>query len=194
VATLGAFFDANVLYPSGLRNFLMHLALTGLFRAHWSAEVHDEWIRNLLKNRPDLTAEKLARTRRLMDEAMPQALVTEYEHLIESVVLPDPDDRHVVAAAIRSGVGVIVTHNLPDFPDSVLSRFALEAQLPDDFVLALLDISADLVLEAARNHRASLRNPPKTTEEYLSELGAQGLTKTMAALRQRVARIPGTSI
>jgi hypothetical protein len=172
----------------------MHLALTGLFRAHWSAEVHDEWIRNLLKNRPDLTAEKLARTRRLMDEAMPQALVTEYEHLIESVVLPDPDDRHVVAAAIRSGVGVIVTHNLPDFPDSVLSRFALEAQLPDDFVLALLDISADLVLEAARNHRASLRNPPKTTEEYLSELGAQGLTKTMAALRQRVARIPGTSI
>jgi hypothetical protein len=58
----------------------------------------------------------------------------------------------------------------------------------------LLDISADLVLEAARNHRASLRNPPKTTEEYLSELGAQGLTKTMAALRQRVARIPGTSI
>jgi predicted nucleic acid-binding protein len=182
VATLGAFFDANVLYPSGLRNFLMHLALTGLFRAHWSAEVHDEWIRNLLKNRPDLTAEKLARTRRLMDEAMPQALVTEYEHLIESVVLPDPDDRHVVAAAIRSGVGVIVTHNLPDFPDSVLSRFALEAQLPDDFVLALLDISADLVLEAAR------------TEEYLSELGAQGLTKTMAALRQRVARIPGTSI
>jgi predicted nucleic acid-binding protein len=194
VATLGAFFDANVLYPSGLRNFLMHLALTGLFRAHWSAEVHDEWIRTLLKNRPDLTAEKLARTRRLMDEAMPQALVTEYEHLIESVVLPDPDDRHVVAAAIRSGVGVIVTHNLPDFPDSVLSRFALEAQLPDDFVLALLDISADLVLEAARNHRASLRNPPKTTEEYLSELGAQGLTKTMAALRQRVARIPGTSI
>ena len=51
MATLGAFFDANVLYPSGLRNFLMHLALTGIFRAHWSAQVHDEWIRNLLKNR-----------------------------------------------------------------------------------------------------------------------------------------------
>jgi hypothetical protein len=74
VATLGAFFDANVLYPSGLRNFLMHLALTGIFRAHWSAEVHDEWIRNLLKNRPDITRDKLERTRRLMDQAAPDAL------------------------------------------------------------------------------------------------------------------------
>jgi hypothetical protein len=57
VATFGAFFDANVLYPSGLRNFLMHLALTGGFGAYWSADVHEEWIGNLLKNRPDLTRE-----------------------------------------------------------------------------------------------------------------------------------------
>jgi hypothetical protein len=194
VATLGAFFDANVLYPSGLRNFLMHLALTGLFRAHWSVEVHEEWTRNLLKNRPDLTAEKLARTRRLMDEALPEALVTEYEHLIDSIVLPDPDDRHVVAAAIRSGVSVIVTQNLADFPDHVLGPFNMEAQHPDDFVLALLDVSAELVLEAARNHRASLQNPAKATDEYLSELGAQGLRKTLAALREVVAEIPGTPI
>jgi predicted nucleic acid-binding protein len=182
VATLGAFFDANVLYPSGLRNFLMHLALTGLFRAHWSAEVHEEWIRNVLKNRPDLTAEKLSRTRHLMDKALPEALVSEYEHLTDSIVLPDPDDRHVVAAAIRSGAGVIVTQNLKDFPDQVLGRFNIEAQLPDDFVLSLLDISEDLVLEAARNHRASLRHPSKTVEEYLSELDAQGLTKTVTIL------------
>lgn len=190
MATLGAFFDANVLYPSGLRNFLMHLALTGLFRAHWSAEVHEEWIRNLLKNRPDLTAEKLARTRRLMDEALPEALVTGYEHLLDSIVLPDPDDRHVVAAASRSGVSVIVTQNLADFPDSVLDHFKLEAQHPDDFVVALLEISAELVLEAARNHRASLKNPEKTTDEYLSELGAQGLAQTVSALRQLVAVSP----
>jgi hypothetical protein len=64
MATLGAFFDANVLYPSGLRNFLMHLALTGAFRAHWSAEVHDEWMHNLLKNRPDITRDKLESARR----------------------------------------------------------------------------------------------------------------------------------
>jgi predicted nucleic acid-binding protein len=176
VATLGVFFDANVLYPSGLRNFLMHLALTGLFHAHWSAEVHEEWIRNLLKNRPDLTVEKLARTRRLMDEAFPDALVTEYEHLIDSIMLPDPDDRHVVAAAFRSGVRVIVTQNLADFPDHVLGPFNMEAQHPDDFVLALLDVSAELVLEAARNHRASLQNPAKASygaSAVLSFLGSR---------------------
>lgn len=183
MATLGAFFDANVLYPSGLRNFLMHLALTGLFRAHWSAEVHEEWISNLLKNRPDLTLEKLARTQRLMDEALPEALVTGYEHLIDFIVLPDTGDRHVVAAAIQSDAGVIVTQNLGDFPDDVLGQFNVEAQHPDDFILALLGISADLVLEAARNHRASLRNPAKTTEEYLLELDGLGLRKTVAAIR-----------
>ena len=88
MATFGAFFDANVLYPSGLRNFLMHLALTGIFRAHWSADVHNEWMRNLLKNRPDLSRETLERTRNLMERALPDAMVTEYEHLIDSIELP----------------------------------------------------------------------------------------------------------
>ncbi len=183
MATLGAFFDANVLYPSGLRNFLMHLALTGIFRAHWSAEVHDEWMRNLLKNRPDITRDKLERTRRLMDQAAPDALVTGYESLIDSLELPDPDDRHVLAAAIRCGASVIVTLNLADFPDHALANFSIEAQHPDDFVLALLETFPELVLEAARTHRASLKNPPKTQEEYLAELDAQGLTKSVSVLR-----------
>ncbi len=116
MATLGAFFDANVLYPSGLRNFLMHLALTDVFRAHWSAEIHDEWIRTLLKNRPDLSRDKLERTRHLMERALPDAMVVEYEHLIESLVLPDSGDRHVLAVAIHAGSDVIVTLNLADFP------------------------------------------------------------------------------
>ena len=183
MATLGAFFDANVLYPSGLRNFLMHLALTGIFRAHWSAEVHDEWMRNLLKNRPDLSRDKLERTRHLMDKAIPDALVTGYEHLIDSIELPDRDDRHVVAAAIRGGASVIVTRNLADFPSHTLRNFRIEAQHPDDFVLTLLETFPDTVLEAARTHRASLKNPPKTEDEYLAELNAQGLAKSVAEIR-----------
>jgi len=87
VATFGAFFDANVVYPTGLRNFIMHVALTGIFRAHGSADVHEEWMRNLLKNRPDLTHAQLDRTRQLMDKALPDALVTGYEHLIVNVGL-----------------------------------------------------------------------------------------------------------
>jgi hypothetical protein len=102
VAAFTVFYDANVLYPAELRNFLMHLALMGMFRAKWSADVHEEWMRNLLKNRSDLTREKLERTRQLMDKAAPDALVTGYQHLIPGLLLPDEDDRHVLAAAIRA--------------------------------------------------------------------------------------------
>ena len=187
MATFGAFLDANVLYPSGLRNFLMHLALTGVFRAHWSADVHEEWMGNLLKNRPDLTRAKLERTRHLMDHSMPDALVTGYEQLINSIELPDGNDRHVLAAAIRCGASVIVTLNLRDFPRETLGNFNIEAQHPDDFVLAVLEAFPEVVVEAARNHRTSLTNPPKTPDQYFAELDAQGLEKTVTALREVLA-------
>jgi hypothetical protein len=118
-----------------------------------------------------------------MDQAAPDALVTGYESLIDSLELPDRDDRHVLAAAIRCGASVIVTLNLSDFPNAALAEFGIEAQHPDDFVLALLDAFPDFVLEAARTHRASLKNPPKTQEEYLAELNAQGLEKSVSLLR-----------
>ena len=112
MAGFTAFYDANVLYPAELRNLLMHLALIGLFRAKWSADVHEEWISSLLKKRPDLTRDKLERTRILMDQHAVDALVTDYEDLIPGLQLPDPDDRHVLAAAIRGHADVIVTINL----------------------------------------------------------------------------------
>jgi hypothetical protein len=88
-----AFYDASVLYPSELRNLLMHLALTGLFRARWSAAVHEEWIGALLRRHPALSREKLERTRILMDKPAGDALVTGYEDLIDDLHLPDPNDR-----------------------------------------------------------------------------------------------------
>ncbi len=109
MAAFIVFYDANVLYPAELRNLLMHLALIGVFRAKWSADVHEEWIGNLLMNRSDLARAKLERTRQLMDKAAPDAPVRGYEHLIPGLVLPDPNDRHVLAAAIRAGTSVIVT-------------------------------------------------------------------------------------
>jgi PIN domain len=184
VAAFTVFYDANVLYPAELRNFLMHLALTGMFRAKWSSDVHEEWIRNLLKNRPDLTREKLERTRQLMDKAAPDALVTGYQHLIPGLLLPDKDDRHVLAAAIRCGASLIVTSNLADFPQEALSPFDIDAQHPDEFILHLLDLTPGLVIEAAHNHRTSLKNPPKAVEEYLDSLESQGLTQTASALRE----------
>jgi predicted nucleic acid-binding protein len=179
-----AFFDANVLYPAELRNLLMHLALTGLFRAKWSAAVHDEWISNLLDKRPDLTREKLERTRMLMDKHAVDALVTGYEDLISGLQLPDPKDRHVLAAAIRGHADVIVTMNLRDFPADTLARFGIEAQHPDEFILNLLDLAAGAVADAAESHRQSLKNPAKTIAEYLGTLERQGLTQAASVLRK----------
>lgn len=184
MAVFGAFYDANVLYPSELRNLLMHLALTGLFRAKWSAAVHEEWISNLMENRPDLTREKLERTRMLMDKHAADALVTGYEDLIPGLQLPDPGDRHVVAAAIRGRTDVIVTMNLKDFPAETIALFGLEAQHPDEFILHLLDLAPGAVVAAAQTHRQSLKNPPKTVEEYLDTLERQGLTQTASVLRE----------
>ena len=183
MATFTAFYDANVLYPAELRNLLMHLALAGLFRAKWSEDVHEEWISALLEKRPDLTRDKLERTRALMDLHAVDALVTGYEDLIPGLRLPDPNDRHVLAAAIRGQADVIVTMNLRDFPADVVGAFGIEAQHPDEFVLHLLDLAPGAVMAAAESHRQSLKNPPCTMDEYLETLGRQGLAKSASALR-----------
>ena len=186
MAAFTAFYDANVLYPAELRNLLMHLALTGLFRAKWSADVHEEWISSLLQKRPNLTREKLERTRKLMDQHAVDALVTGYEDLIPGLQLPDPDDRHVLAAAIRGHADVIVTRNLRDFPAAILGPLGIDAQHPDEFILHLLDLAPGAVVSAAQNHRRSLKNPAKTAVEYLATLERQGLTQTVSVLREYV--------
>ncbi|MBB1519041.1 PIN domain-containing protein [Aquipseudomonas guryensis] len=177
-----AFYDANVLYPAPLRDFLMHLALTGVYRARWSAQVHDEWKRNLLINRPELTAEQLDRTSSLMDRAVPDALVVDYAPLIEGLNLPDVDDRHVLAAAIKCNASVIVTFNLKDFPKDVLDTFDIEPVHPDDFIADLWDLDKAAVLEAAQRQRASLKNPPHTARQYLDKLLQQKLPETVKLL------------
>lgn len=177
-------YDACVLYPAPLRDLLMHLALSDLYRARWSDMIHDEWTRNVLASRPDLTQDQLNRTRQLMNAHVRDSLVSGFEYLIPSIKLPDPDDRHVVAAAIHSGASLIVTFNLKDFPADALKPYNLAAQHPDDFIVDLLDLHPAGVLEAAAGHRRSLKSPAKTANEYLDTLLAQGLTQSVAVMRQ----------
>lgn len=183
MANFGAVYDACVLYPAPLRDLLMHLALTDLFRAHWTAMIHDEWMRNLLAQRKDLTPAKLQRTRAFMDENVRDALVTGYEPLIESLTLPDSDDRHVLAAAIRAGADVIVTFNLKDFPRERLAPFGIAAQHPDEFIGHLLDLAPGAIATAAKRQRESLKNPPKSVDEYLDAIARSGLPQTVSRLR-----------
>lgn len=177
-------YDACVLYPAPLRDLLMHLALTDLYRAKWTDAIHDEWTRTVLLDRPDLKPQQLQRTRELMNAHVRDCLVTGYETLIEALTLPDPGDRHVLAAAIRAGADMIVTFNLRDFPEATLKYYGMEALHPDDFLALQLDLAPNLVCVAAKRHRASLRNPSKDVAEYLSTLEAQGLVQTVSSLKQ----------
>lgn len=183
MATFTALYDACVLYPAPLRDLLMWLSLTDLFRARWTEQILDEWMKNLLENRPDLRKEQLERTRGLMNKSTLDCLVTGYEDLIEGLELPDPDDRHVLAAAIRSNASVIVTYNLKDFPLLYLNEFGIDVQHPDVFIEHLIDLSPGTVCAAVKKHRNSLRNPSKTADEYLETLSRQQLPQTMERLR-----------
>jgi predicted nucleic acid-binding protein len=175
-------YDACVLYPAPLRDFLMWLALSGAFRARWSAQIHDEWKRNLLENRPDLTSEQIDRTILMMNDAVPGAVVTEYEFLIEGLALPDPDDRHVLAVAIRSNASVIVTFNQTDFPTTTLEPLGIEPQHPDEFAEYLFDLDPAAVIAAAQRQRSQLKSPAMDVDRFLDNLLRQGRVQTVKSL------------
>ena len=160
----------------------MWLALSGNFRARWTAAIHVEWTRNLLTNRPDLTREQLQRTIDLMDAAVPDALVTEYEPLIDGLTLPDASDRHILAAAVRSSASVIVTFNEKDFPAFQLAPFGIETQHPDAFIEYLFDLDPNAVVNAAQKQRSNLANPAFDVDQFLDILRKQGLVQTVRAL------------
>ena len=161
----------------------MRLTMTDLFRARWTEQIHEEWMRNLLKNRPDINRTQLERTRQLMDEHCHNCLVNDYELLIPGLTLPDADDRHVLAAAIRCGADAIITCNLKDFPKIELSKYDIEAIHPDDFIINNIDLNIAKVLEATRKHRSSLKNPQIDVDTYLDNLLQQGLPQTVEVLR-----------
>ncbi|MGH7750290.1 MAG: PIN domain-containing protein, partial [Candidatus Dormibacteria bacterium] len=133
-------YDACVLYPNLLRDLLIRVAQAGLVQAKWTNEILEETFRNLKEDRPDLDPAMLDRTRELMGRAIRDVLITGYEPLIPMLELPDANDRHVLAAAIKARAQVIVTINLKDFPKPALSPWQIEAQHPDEFVHDLVDL------------------------------------------------------
>jgi predicted nucleic acid-binding protein len=184
-----AIIDACVLYSAPVRDLIVRLAQAGLIQARWTAEIHDEWMRNVLTNHPNLTRARLERTRSLMDAAVRDCLVKDYTDLVDSLTLPDPDDRHVLAAAIRGSADVIVTYNLGDFPANALTPFGIEAQHPDEFIAHLLDSEPAAVVSAAKRQREGLKSPPRSVDEFLGTLEQQGLVRTVAVLRRFAGQI-----
>ncbi|MDA8009470.1 MAG: PIN domain-containing protein [Pirellulales bacterium] len=179
-----ALLDANVLYSSFVRDICIDLSRAGAFRGRWTDEIHQEWMRALRRNDPRMTPERLEQIRDRINGASRGCLVTGYERLIPELNLPDPDDRHVLAAAIVGRCDVIVTKNLKDFPDEALARHRIEAQPPDTFLVNQLGRDAGLFCEVIKKTRNRLKNPPHGVERYLSSLRGEGLAGTADALEK----------
>jgi predicted nucleic acid-binding protein len=171
-------YDACVLYPFGLRDILIELAMPhyGLFQAKWTERIESEWLENLINDRNDIDPVKQQRVAQRMRNAVPDCIVNNYEKLEAGLVLPDPNDCHVLAAAIKCKAQAIVTYNLKDFPADVLREFDIEAIHPDVFLINQFDLSDARVLDAIKTIRARLNNPPRTAIEYLGRLAVNGLT------------------
>lgn len=178
-----AVLDANVLFPFRKRDALLSFYDAGLFRARWTDAILDEWTRNLLARRPDLES-SVRSQEKVMRAHFPEARVTGYEPLIDAVVLPDPDDRHVVAAAIRCGAQHIVTENLADFPARALAALDVEAIGADAFLTGCFDLYPADALVALQRLRRRYRNPPFTPSGFISDLAAKGMPKLAAMLRE----------
>ncbi len=177
-----AVLDACVLYSAPLRDLLMHLTVQFVFQPKWTERIHSEWMTNLLARRPDLARADLERTRDLMNRWGRDWQVPACEALAATLTLPDPDDRHVLAAAIAAGAPVIVTYNLGDFPADALGPHDVRVLHPDAFAGALLEEAPTAFLTAVRLHRAALTRPACSPHEYLAVLARSGLTQTVQRL------------
>ena len=182
---LVAVCDANVLYPGSLRDLLIRLGQSGLFQVSWTDQILDEMVDAIAAAQPNLSG-RLRRTRQLMNEAIPDVRVTGYEPLIGSLDLPDPDDRHVLAAAIRADAKLIVTKNLKDFPSSILEPLGIEAQSPDELVIRLFKGAEERVSRVVAEQARALTNPPTTVDDLLERLSVVGIPNAVVAVRDHL--------
>lgn len=179
-----AVLDACVLYSSTLRDFLLELALGSLYDARWSDQIMEEWSRNLLRNRADLSAGKVAATVAAMNRIFPEATLNADSAVIAQLVLPDPKDRHVLATAIAAEAAIIVTNNLKDFPISALRAYSCVAMTPDQFVENLYRLDPAGTLAAFERQQLQYYKPPCTPGELLERFTRNSLPQTAAWLRR----------
>ena len=178
-----AFLDACVLLPVSLCDTLLRAAEEDFFRPTWSQAALREVERAFIRVHPDIGAARIRTRLAAANRAFPGACVAGYEPLITGVLLPDPDDRHVVAAAVAAHADAIITANLPDFPDDVLNPLGLHAIHPDDFLLNLLDLFPSVVGDIITEQAAATRAPSLTTDDVLASLHRAGVPQFVEAVQ-----------
>src|SRR5690606_28846194 len=171
-----AVLDTNVIFPIVIRDLLFWFAYYELYTPKWSATIFEEWKDVMI--RKGLTSDEAYKRTQRANMAFPDALVTNYERLIDSLELPDVKDRHVLAAAIKSNANVIVTNNLKDFPKEYLNSFGVNAKSADDFLTDIIDLNPEIAIKAFKEMVLNRKNPKMDEFEVLESFRKVGLNDT----------------
>jgi predicted nucleic acid-binding protein len=149
--------DTNVIYPLWIRDLLFWFAHYDLYTPKWSQNIFDEWDEVMKRN----GISEIERNKRItvVNEAFPDAMVENYEPLIQMLDLPDEKDKHVLAAAIKTNANLIVTNNLKDFPVEYLASFSLSAKSADDFLTDIIDLNHETRIKAFNDLVLQKKNP-----------------------------------
>lgn len=190
VVKIKALLDACVLYPMTIRDLLLTFADEELFKPFWSEEIQKEWKRNLLLNRPDLDPRRIEQTSLAMDEFFPDASVEDWQTFSNQISLPDKDDHHVLAAAIKCEADYLVTSNLKDFPTEVLEKFNIKPILPDEFCSMLIQLNQRPAIKAFLKMVGRLKNPSRSISDVLLTLTKTELPKTSSLLTSLTKNLP----
>jgi len=178
-----ALLDACVLVPSALCDTLLRLAEAGFYRPLWSSQILGAVEDAVVRIRPELDPDRVRRRITLMSETFEDANVLGWEGVAAGLDLPDPDDRHVLAAAITGGAQAIVTLNLKDFPASALVD-GIEARHPDEFLLDQLDLLPSRLLEVLTQQAGDLRRPASDLAGVLNHPERCGVPNFVEAVRR----------
>ena len=176
--------DTNIIYPIEIRDLLFWFAHFDLYTPKWSDHIFDEWI--AVMKRKNVSETEIKKRVEKANLAFPDAKVTNYSGLIETLTLPDKKDRHILAAAIKTNANIIVTNNIKDFPKDYLSSFGLTAKLADDFLTDLIDLNPERAVEAFKQMVLYRRKPDLNAYQVLDILRNRGLKATADYLHSQI--------
>lgn len=179
---LSVFLDANVIYSITLTDVLLTLAEHDLFLPLWSPNVLQEAQEAASRTLPDAAQQAFRKRLIMMDQAFPESSIHVEESEWSQFDLPDPDDRHVLAAAAQGQADALATRNIKDFPQKLLDSFSIQVITPDDLLCVLLRRNPEATANAIRELIDSRHRPPINIPDFAKRLERSGATQFAAAI------------
>lgn len=186
MARFTALLDACTIVPIVRADTLLRIAEREMYCPKWSDTIFDEAQRAILRIHPGVSPERIAKRFDDMNTAFDEASVKGWESLVPTIELPDPDDRHVVAAAILGGAQLIITDNMKDFPAAALEQFGIEAITADDFLLDQLDLNRRIVMNVLEEQASRTSNPLLESQDLIARLERAGVPRFADEVRRNL--------